>query len=127
MVLWENSQQVFTNAVNRFGIPISIQNKLVTFSGGEYDEGVWAASGTELSGSAMFMPVSLTAGGREAQFLQEGLITLEDMKAYVPSGLEVNEKADVVIDGGSYNVVKTFVFPNDTNIVYTHVFLRTKK
>jgi len=126
MALWAGTGSVFLAGVNKWGMAISIQNKKETFAAGSYDEAAWADSGTKVTGSAFLMPISMRIGGDEAQLIEQGQITLSDRKAYIPSGLEIHEKADVVIDGGSYDLIGIKYEPNATSIVYTKIFIRSK-
>lgn len=125
MTIWSDLESDFRGWINTNGVPIDIQNQKQTFAAGSYDEGAWTSSGTKQSGSAFFMPITMRTGGHEAQMLAQGLITLTDMKAYIPSGLEVKEGAKVVIDSGSWDLLGIKSVPDETHVVYQKLFLRT--
>jgi len=77
------------------------------------------------------MPLSVRFGGEERQFVESGLLKSQDMKAFIPSGLDINELADVVLDGGSWKVAPMpdgaiVSWPNKTSEVYKKVYLRSK-
>jgi len=126
MSIWTDLESDFRDFVNENGMKILIQNYKQTFHAGSYDESAWSASGTVVGGSCFFMPVSLRAGGDEAQLIQQGKLTSSDRKAYIPSGLEINERADIVVDAGSFDLLSFHYEPNETNIVYKKLFLRSQ-
>lgn len=126
MALWTDAEEVSRDAINKWGIPITIQNKSETYTAGSYDEASWSDSGTKEAGSALFMPISQRIGGDEYRLVEQGQLEISDRKAYIPSGLEINERADVVIDAGSWDVIGIKNLPNDTNVVYRKIFLRSK-
>jgi len=123
----------FAQAAREYGIKYLVQNNTVSYVAGSYDDiATTTASGTNQGGSCYFMPVSTRYGGEERQFIEMGLLKSQDMKAYFPSGLEINELADVVIDGGSWKVAPIpngaiSIYPNNANVVYTKVYLRSKR
>ena len=127
MGLFPNTKEVFSTAVNKWGIPVSIKYRSLTFSAGSYDEGVLAESGTAITGSAFLQPLSYSVGGDEARFLIDGTLTESDRKMFIPSGIDIDEGASVVIDGGSYDALAIKYIPNKSQLVYKKVFLKTQK
>lgn len=126
MTVWTELETDFRTWVNLEGIAIDIQNKKETFTAGSYDEASWADSGTKQSGSAFFMTISQRTGGDELRLIEQGQLEYSDKKAYIPSGLEVHERADVVVDSGSYDLLGIKHIPNEANLVYRKIFLRSQ-
>lgn len=117
----------FRTFVNTEGLKVSIKHKTLTFNAGSYDEGIWAESGTAVTGSVFLQPLSYRTGGDETRYLTDGALTLSDRKMFCPSGLDVQSGCDVVIAGGSYDAMAIKYIPNETQLVYQKVFLKTKK
>ena len=132
MAFYGQVESAFSKAANTYGIPYAVQNNTMTFAAGSYDEPAFSASGTKLTGSCFLMPVSTRFGGEERQYMEKGLLKSQDMKAYIPSGLEVNEAADIVIAGGSWKISAVpdgaiSYYPNATTPVYIKIYLSNKK
>lgn len=132
MAYWGQVGSAFSKVANTYGIPYSVQNNTQTFAAGSYDEPVYSISGSVLTGSCFFMPISTRFGGEERQFLETGLLKSQDMKVYIPSGLSINEFADVVIAGGSWKISSVpdgaiSYYPNASTPVYIKIYLSIKK
>lgn len=132
MAYWGQVGSAFSKASNIYGVPYAVQNNTQTFAAGSYDEPTYSVSGSVLTGSCFFMSVSTRFGGEERQFLETGLLKSQDMKAYIPSGLSIDEFADVVIAGGSWKISAVSdgaisYYPNATTPVYIKIYLSIKK
>ena len=117
----------FRTFLNLEGIKVSIKHRSLTFPAGSSDEGVLAESGTAITGSAFLQPLSYSVGGDEARFLTDGTLTQSDRKMFLASGTDIVSGASVVIDSGSYDALSIKFIPNETQLVYKKVLLRTQK
>lgn len=118
----------FSSFISEHGVPLKVQNNALAYDAADYDVGTLSASGTLQTGSGFMLPVS-NKNGDDRRYLEQGLITQADKKVFIPSGIEINEKADVVIDAGSWGVIDKGIirYPDETRIVYTRVYVRTKR
>lgn len=120
----------FSNFISAHGVPVSVQNRKFTHTDSDYDTGTLGNSGTAVTGSIFMLPVS-NKNGDDARFMEQGIITMADKKFYIPSGIEINEKA--VISGTSigneYTVIDKSIYdyPDATRLVYKRVYARTKR
>jgi hypothetical protein len=119
----------FGSFISAHGVPISIQNRKLTHTASDYDTGTLSNSGTAVTGSAFVLPVS-NKNGDDARFIEQGLITQADKKIYIPSGIEINEKAQISGTAvGEYAVVDMGIhdYPDESRLVYKRVYMRTKR
>lgn len=120
-------QTDFNSFVNDEGAPFSAQNKNYNFNRTGYDDtssSGTSASGTLITGSCFIQPID-GKGGTDAQFVEQGLITLTDFKSYIPSGAQILSNADFVAQGGSFYILSQHEYRVNNVIVYTKAYLRS--
>jgi hypothetical protein len=112
----------FNALMSRFGVKFVLFKNSVVYN--DYDE----ASGTTVTGSIVgscyTMPVSESRNGDDYQYLQQGLIKMEDLKVFMPSGV-INENDLFVIPTGSYTVLKSFPWNVEGTEVYRKIYIRS--
>lgn len=125
MTVQSELAETTASIVTTYGEPIKIDLQTTTFNANDYDVASFAKSGTTITGSALFFPVSDTDNG-DRKFLADGLITLQDKKVFIYSGISITQEADVVIAGGSFNPIQIIPWSLQGSNVYTKIFLRSK-
>lgn len=111
-------------AVN--GTPYSAQNGSLVFTAGGYDDQTtWTASGATITGSCLVFPID-GKGGSDAKYIEQGIIKLEDLKAYLPSGAQVLSNAEFVVQGGSYWIVTQYDQKIENTLIYRKIYLRSR-
>lgn len=121
-------QSRYNTFVNAEGAPFSAQNQIYSFNDTGYDDlssSGASASGALITGSCFLQPID-GKGGNDAQFLQQGLITMGDFKCFVPSGLQILSNADFVTQAGSYWVLSQHNYTLNNVLVYTKLYVRAK-
>lgn len=112
----------FRETCNTHGIPIAIGFFTQTYTAADYDTETNVASGTNATGSCMWLPVSST----DEKYLEQGIIEPDDLKVFLPSGIAFSGNSSFVLRGGSYFHVESFRYEVDGAWVYHKLFLRRR-
>lgn len=126
-VLASGIQETFNDVINTYGMRVIINARSGTFTAGDYDEASYSTTGSSL-GSAFILPVSERQFGQDSQFINMGLIRLDDVKMFLPSGIALDENDMIAVTGGpntgSYSILKIFDYVIEEGLIYKKVYCR---
>jgi len=116
----------FERFINKHGSTIKYQLKNTTFTDSDYDDATYSASGNVIdSYKAVMVNINTSPHGDDYAFVKQGLVHITDKKLYLPGNCTVDEKADVVINAGSFWVVKLDNNYISGTVVYKRAFIRS--
>jgi len=121
MAIATNLQTNINNQINTYGRKVVVYNRTATYD--SYDQETLTTSGSSC-GSAIIMPITEQRGGTDFQFLQQGLIQLDDLKVFIPSGVSVDENDLVAFSTGSYSVIRIYDWETEGTIIYKKLYIR---
>lgn len=125
----------FNQRVQRYGQSVSITNYPdVTYDDDSYDEEqLIGASGTTATVSGLLSPVDVkditSYQGMQAQYTEQGQLSFNDAKVYLPGDTSITHKSTVTIAGSPYDIVPNGIMPSTQpagSIVYIKAFIRLR-
>ena len=120
-------QETFNDVINNYGMRVIINARSGTFTAGDYDEASYSTTGSSI-GSAFFLPVSERQFGQDQQFINMGLIRMDDVKMFLPSGIAIDENDMIAVavgpNTGSYSIIRIFDYVVEDGLIYKKCYLR---
>lgn len=123
MPIFDYVNNNFMTAVNKFGQTYWLYTTSSTYD--DYDEETLSVAGSS-TGSCIVLPVSESSHGNDYMYLQQGLVKMRDLKAFMPSGTDPKENDRIIVGGGSYLVLRSFPWPAEGMALYNKVYLRSE-
>jgi len=120
----------FNSIINENGVICRIRYFSPIFTSGTYDDDVSLFVSSDTWTSGLRQPINKTYGSKEGVLLEQGLITINDSKLYIPGNINMSGTLKIMIGsptGDKYQVI------NDAGIiewninevpVYKKVFIR---
>ena len=120
-------RETFNDVINTYGRQVVINTRSASFTATDYDQGTMSTSGSVV-GSGFVLPVSENVNGQDQQFMNMGVIRMDDFKMFLSSGNAINEDDLVVLNTGpntgSYSVIKIFDYTVENGLVYSKIYMR---
>ena len=120
----------FNDLVNTDGVTCRIRYFTKTFNTGSYDDyyGLSVSGNTWVSG--IKQPLDKTYGGKEGLFFEQGIITTNDSKLYIPGDTDTSGVIKIMIgspSGDEYQVINdagVIQWEIDNTPIYKKLYVR---
>lgn len=121
MVIATNLINNFNTFIVNYGKGYVLFNRTATYD--DYDQESLSVTGSKV-GSCLVMPINESRNGDDYQFLQQGLIKIEDLKVFVPSGT-IDENDLFCLPTGSYTIIRMFPWDTEGTTIYRKLYIRS--